>query len=85
MLADVGVNDVVWSPNSRSLSFDTVFGGTPMIYRVRIPDGKVEPWADLKGLHRGGFYSPWLGITPEGDPLLLRDTAIEEIYELSLQ
>ena len=85
VLADIGVNDVVWSPDSRSLYFDTVFGGAPMLYRVQIAEGKVEPWADLKGLNRGGYFSPWLGMAPDGAPLLLRDTAIEEIYELSLK
>ena len=55
-----------------------------MLYRVRVADGRLEPWANLTGLHRGGYFSPWLGMTPDGAPLLLRDTTIEEIYELSL-
>ncbi len=84
-LASVGVNDVIWSPDSQYVYFDTLFGADPMLYRIHIPDGKLEPWADLRGFPRGGFFGPWLGMTPDGAPLLLRDTAIEELYESSLQ
>ena len=48
-------------------------------------DRKLERWADLRGFPRGGFFGPWLGITPEGSPLLLKDTSIEEIYRLNLE
>jgi Tol biopolymer transport system component/DNA-binding winged helix-turn-helix (wHTH) protein len=83
-LADLGVNDVIWSPDSRYLYFDTVFGGDPALYRVPVETRKLERWADLRGFPRGGFYSPWLGIAPDGAPLLLKDTSIEEIYRLDL-
>lgn len=84
-LADVGVNDVIWSPDSQFLFFDTVFGAEPSLYRVRLRDRKLQRWADLRGLHRGGFFSPWLGIDPTGTPILLRDTTVEEIYRLTLE
>ncbi len=83
-LAQLGVNDVVWSPDSRFVYFDTLYGNEPMLYRIRLADHKLEPWADLRGLHRGGFFSPWLGMSPDGAPLLLRDTAIEEVYEMTV-
>ncbi len=84
-LAGIGVNDVIWSPDSRFLFFDTVFGADPSIYRVRLSDHKLERWADLRGLHRGGFFEPWLGLDPTGAPLVLRDMTVEEVYRLSLE
>jgi Tol biopolymer transport system component/DNA-binding winged helix-turn-helix (wHTH) protein len=83
-LASVGVNDVIWSRDSRFLFFDTDLGGDPIVYRISIDTRKLEPWANLKGFHRGGFDGPWLGISPDGDPLVTRDTSIEEVYRLNL-
>jgi Tol biopolymer transport system component/DNA-binding winged helix-turn-helix (wHTH) protein len=83
-LADVGVNDVIWSRDSRYIYFDTLFGGDPTLYRISIDTRKLERWADLRGFPLGGFYDPWLGITPDGSPLLVKETSIEEIYRLDL-
>jgi len=58
----------------------------PAFYRVRIADRKVERLANLKGFRRvvfGGF--PWSGITPDGAPLLLRDTSSQEVYALDFE
>jgi Tol biopolymer transport system component len=84
-LASVGVNDVTWSRDSRHIYFDTLLGGDSAIYRVSMDDHKLERWADLHGFPRGGFFGPWLGITPDGAPLLLKDASIEEIYRLNLE
>ena len=84
-LVKMGANDMVWSPDSQYLFFDTVLGTTPALYRVRIANKRLEMWADLRGLNRAGFYGPWLGMLPGGEPILLRDRTIEEVYEFSLQ
>jgi Tol biopolymer transport system component/DNA-binding winged helix-turn-helix (wHTH) protein len=84
-LASIGVNDVIWSRDSRYIYFDTLFGGDPALYRIPMDSRKLERWADLRGFARGGYYGPWLGITPDGSPLLLKDTSIEEIYRLDLE
>lgn len=84
-LASVGVNDVIWSRDSRYIYFDTYFGGDPALYRIPMDNRKLERWADLRGFPRGGFYGSWLGITPDGSPLLLKDTSIEEVYRLNLE
>ena len=83
-LAPIGANDMVWTPDSHFVFFDAVLGTTPMLYRVRIADRKIEPWADLRNLQRGGLFGPSLGISPNGEPLLLRDRTIEEVYEISI-
>lgn len=84
-LANLGVNDVIWTPDGKYLFFDTAFGADASLYRVRIGDRHLERWADLHGLHRGGYFNPWLGLTPDGSPLVLRDTTVEEIYRLTLE
>ena len=84
-LIAMGANDMVWSSDSQFLYFDTVVGTSPALYRVRIANRKLERWADLRGLDRAGFYGPWLGMLPTGDPIMLRDKTIEEIYEITLR
>ena len=83
-LVDAPINDVAWSPDSRSLYYDTRFGNKPVLMRIDIPSGKSERWASLEGFRRGGFFEPWLGMDQDGSPLVLRNTSIEEVYELSL-
>ena len=84
-LASIGVNDAIWSPDSRYVYFDTFFGNDAAIYRVEISTHKLERRVDLRGFPRGGFYGPWLGMTPDGLPMVLKDTSIEEIYRLDLE
>ena len=83
-LVNADINDVAWSPDSRSLYFDTHDEAGPELMRIEIPSGRVVQWANLAGIHRGGFFSPWLGVDRDGVPLLLRDRSIAEIYRLSL-
>ncbi len=83
-LASIGVNDAIWSPDSHFLYFDTFFGNDAAIYRVDIATRTLERRVDLRGFPRGGYYGPWLGMTPDGLPMVLKDTSIEEIYRLDL-
>jgi DNA-binding winged helix-turn-helix (wHTH) protein/Tol biopolymer transport system component len=83
-LAHSNINDVVWSPDSKSLFFDTNLGSDPSLYRVRLSDHKVEPWTNLKDLRRAGFFAPWLGMAPDGSPILLEDASIQELYSIAL-
>lgn len=84
-LSRATVNDVVWTPDSQFVFFDTALGSDPGLYRVRIADRKVELWSSLRGFRRGGFFNPWVGISPDGAPLLLRDNAIEEVYQVNIE
>jgi DNA-binding winged helix-turn-helix (wHTH) protein/Tol biopolymer transport system component len=83
-LAHVKVNDVVWSPDSKSIFFDTSQGVEPTLYRVRMSDRKVEVWASLKNIRRAGFFAPWLGMAPDGSPMLLEDASIQELYSIEV-
>jgi Tol biopolymer transport system component/DNA-binding winged helix-turn-helix (wHTH) protein len=84
-VARVGVNDVAWSPDGRSLFFDVDRGDEGLIYRFRVADRKLEQWADLHAFRRAGFFSPWLGMAPDGSPLLLQDASIQEIYAIGVK
>jgi hypothetical protein len=60
-------------------------GSDPAILRIKIPAGSPEQITSLKGVrqtgYRGGF---WIGLTPDGSPLVLRDVGTEELYSLDL-
>jgi Tol biopolymer transport system component len=75
-----------WSRDGKYIYFDTGLSEKPAFYRVRIDDRKVERLVDLKGFRNVVFsFVPWSGITPEGEPLLLRDVSSQEVYALEFQ
>jgi eukaryotic-like serine/threonine-protein kinase len=73
-----------WSHDSKSVVF--MFGARPdsdfSIFRVQIGDRKLEEVLSLKALRMAGNFGDWHGLAPDDSPLLLRDTAIQEIYAL---
>jgi Tol biopolymer transport system component len=85
-LAKQNVNAIVWSYDSQYVYFDTQSSADPAIYRVRVSDHKLETVASLKNLRRVILpYWAWMGLTPAGSPLLMRDTGTQEVYALDLQ
>ena len=76
-----------WSRDGDYVYYDgTLPGGASAglcIYRIRIHDRKVEEVARLKDFHQTG-YAGWVGYTPDGSPLLLRDAGTQEIYSLDV-
>jgi hypothetical protein len=76
----------VWSRDGKYIYFRSIFRNDPAIFRVRVPDGKLERWATLKGLQQAaGAYGPWMGLAPDGSVLMLRDVGIQNIYAFDLQ
>jgi hypothetical protein len=75
-----------WSKDSKYIYFDTGLSPDPVFYRVRVLDRKVARVASLKGLRRVIFaWTPWSGLTPDGSPLVLRDTSSQEVYALDFR
>lgn len=85
-LAKQNVSAIRWSFDSKYVYFDTESNTNPAIYRVRISDRKLESVASLKNLRRVILpFWAWMGITPEGSPLLMRDIGTQEVYALSFE
>jgi Tol biopolymer transport system component len=73
---------LTWSHDSRYVYF-CALGSDPEMYRVHLVSKRAEPLASLKSL--GGAGRDWIGVAPDGSPLLLRDTRIQEIYALDVE
>ena len=71
-----------WSKDGNYVYFQTFQGSAGAVVRVSIRDHKLERVAELKNFHQTGYFSSWMGITPDGSPLLLRDTGTQDIYAL---
>jgi len=50
--------------------------------RIRVRDRKIERVAALNTFKLTGYYSAWLGLSPDDKPLLLRDVGTQEVYAL---
>jgi Tol biopolymer transport system component len=71
-----------WSKDSKFVYFLTLYGD-PGVFRVSVDNDKLEKILSLKGFRELGTYGAWLSLTPEDDPLVLRDVSPPEIYALS--
>jgi eukaryotic-like serine/threonine-protein kinase len=85
-LAKQNVNAIRWSYDSQYVYFDTQSNADPAVYRVRVSDHKLETVASLKNLRRVILpFWAWMGLTPDGSPLLMRDTGTQEVYALDFE
>ena len=79
---DSGTGVLRWSPDNRFLYHLSNENG-PALVRVRMSDRKVERVAPLNSVRLAGFLAGVaFGLTPDGVPIILRDTGTEEIYSL---
>jgi tricorn protease-like protein len=67
----------VWLRDSKAIYISAETG----IYRMEIPDGKMERVAPLDGLNLGG-QDLFLSLTIDGQPAVMSDTSVVEIYSL---
>jgi WD40 repeat protein len=76
-----------WSRDSQYIYFHIAQLNSPAgIFRVRIADRKAEEIESLKDVRRtGGVFGAWEGLAPDDSPLMLRDTATQEIYALDAE
>ena len=81
-----GLNWNEWSDDSKFVYVsDFVDRHAPVVYRIRIADRKIERVAAFE-VPQGmtGYWIGWVGVAPDGSPLVLRDLSIEEIYALDV-
>jgi Tol biopolymer transport system component/DNA-binding winged helix-turn-helix (wHTH) protein len=74
-----------WSGDSKYVYVKSGTDKAPLIYRVGVADHKLERVAQFEvpeGLT--GVWGSWVGVTPDGSPLVLRDLSIQEIYSLDV-
>jgi serine/threonine protein kinase len=85
-LAKTNVGYFRWSTDSKFVYFDNGFSPDQAIFRVRLLDQKIEKIADLKDFRRVVVpWSTWFGLTPDGGPIVMRDTGSQEVYALDLE
>jgi Tol biopolymer transport system component/DNA-binding winged helix-turn-helix (wHTH) protein len=76
-----------WLRDSASLAFRAIYDdGTPF-YRVRVSDGVIKRIAKVAvpGSLAFSVSGAWSGLAPDGQPLLLRDTSLQEIYSVEVR
>lgn len=72
-----------WSRDGKYLYFASFHSEDPALFRMRIEDRKIEPLANLKGIRLAmGSKGEWVGWTPGGSPLMVRDVGTQDVYAL---
>ena len=73
-----------WSRDSRYIYFRSG-ERPPWLCRFRISDASLEQIASLEDTRMTGVFDwYWVGLTPDANPLVLRDTGTQEIYALDV-
>jgi hypothetical protein len=75
-----------WSRDAKYIYFSQPYVGTPRLVRIRVEDRRFEVLAEINPRELGwSMVGKWTGLAPDGSPLVLRDTGIQEIYALELR
>ena len=75
-----------WSRDSKYLYAEDYSDKIDDMVRIHVLDGKLERLFSLKDIPRG--FDPWdfwVGLTPDGSILLMRDRSTQEIYSLEVR
>ncbi len=71
----------VWSADGRFVYMDAPFSRDPAVYRIRVADKHIERVASLNGVqHSEWAAGAWIGLTPDGSLLTVREAQGSEIY-----
>jgi DNA-binding winged helix-turn-helix (wHTH) protein/Tol biopolymer transport system component len=75
-----------WSHDGKYIYMRDNHAGIPRIVRVQMRSGRMEQVVSLKDLPQVvDVFTGWIGLTPEDDPILIRDRSTHEIYALDLE
>ena len=84
-LAETSVADPVWSADSKAIYMHAALAEMQPIYRVSIPDGRLEQIASLASFVAGDTADYFFcGITPENVPIVRSRTATGNLYSVDL-
>lgn len=76
----------VWTSDSKSLVYETLFATEPAMYQVKVGDHTPEKMVDMRGFRPYyGIWGIWHGLTPDDSLLVIRDSSTQEIYALDLE
>lgn len=85
VLAQTSVADPVWSSDSKAIYIHAFMAPTQPIYRVNIPDGKLESISDLTSFRTSDTVDYFFtGVTPDNTPLVRSRTSTGNLYSLDL-
>jgi len=79
---EVEWNWFVWTNDSRSL-YISFTQGENGLYRLTVPEGKWEKLSNLELAMPRDPMAGFISVTPDGEPAIMRDTGIAQIYSLS--
>ena len=80
------VGSMQWSGDNKYVYFDTGLGAEQAVYRVRLQDRNVELIGNFQDFRRTVLpWVSWMGLTPDGSPLLMRDISTQEVYALDFE
>lgn len=75
-----------WSHDGKYVYIRQDRGGAAELARVRIKDRVQEHLLSLKDFPQlADMFAVWIGLTPDDEPLLMRDRSLQEIYALDLR
>ena len=84
-LANTSVADPVWSFDSKAIYIHAFMADTQPIYRVSVPDGRLQEAASLSGFRAEDTADYFfVGITPDNVPLVRARTSTGNLYSLDL-
>jgi len=84
-LAETTVADPVWSADSKAIFFHASLAEMQPIYRVSIPDGRLEQIANLSSFSGGDTADYFFcGLSPENVPIVRSRTHTGNLYTLDL-
>lgn len=73
-----------WAADSRHIYFNTFESDEPAVFRIGLPEGKIQKITDLP-FRTTGVYGSWSGLAPDGSPLVFRSGIQTDVYALRLQ
>jgi len=80
------VGSMQWSADNKYVYFDTGSGAEQAVYRVQLSDRNLELICNLQEFRRTVEpWVSWMGLTPDGSPLLMRDIGTQEVYALDFE
>jgi eukaryotic-like serine/threonine-protein kinase len=83
-LANGSLSWLNWSHDGRYV-YMIDFTGKSTVVRIHLSDHKLEQVVELKDFPSTGRYGTALALTPDDQPILLRDTGTQDVYSVDFE